>query len=122
MNTDTILQQFKLLKCFVRTKSENRCHYLCTAKDQNIEALSDLLRDFINEKLKLSDLKVIAKSLYPIRHLVRILADKKVKTKTKRKILLQFGVKLLLFPILEKDLIPCFGKIVKSSVRKNKIK
>lgn len=120
MNTDTVLEQFKLLKCFVRSKS--KCHYLCTIKDQNIEALSDLLHEFINEKLKLSDLKAKAKSLYPIRHLIRILADKKVKTKTKRKILLQFGVKLLLFPILEKDLIPCFGKLVKRNAKKNKIK
>ena len=100
--------RLKLLECFA--SSRHKCHYICTVDDQNIEALSQLVSDFIHRKIKVPGLKRITKILRPLRHLIRILADDKIETRTKRKILIQFGIKLLLYPILSKNLIPCFGR------------
>ena len=100
--------RLKLLECFAN--SEHKCHYICTVDDRSIEVVSDLVSDFIHKKIKVPGAKKIAKILRPIRHLIRILADDEIKTHTKRKILIQFGIKLLLYPIISKNLIPCFGK------------
>lgn len=106
----------KLLKCFI--SSRHKCRYICTVRDENIEALSSLLKDFLAQKLKLPNLGKIIKSLHPIRILLRKLADKTTKTRLKRKILLQFAIKLILYPILQKHLIPCYGKHVTAGLKK----
>lgn len=108
----SLKEKLQLLKCFSSTK--HKCRYLCTTNDENIEALGDLLQDYLGERLKIPNLKRITKVLHPIRHMIRVLADKKVKTQDKRKILLEFGVKLLLYPILQKNLIPCFGRLIEN--------
>ena len=108
--------RLKLLDCF--SCSEDKCTFICSASDDCIEALGSLLKVFLQSKLKLPNLHQITKALDPIRVLLRILADKKTKTRTKRKILLNFAIKIILYPILEQDLIPGYSEIVKK-VNKN---
>lgn len=108
-------QRLKLLKCF--TGSKHKCRYICTVDNESIEALSGLMSDFIRRKLKVPKIKKIIKMLQPVRHLIRILADSNVKTSTKRKILLQWGIRYILYPILSKTIIPCFNKACKHANR-----
>ena len=110
----------KLLKCFTCTR--NKCHYICTVSDANIEAIGKLVKAFLQKKLKLPNLRKITKTLFPIRLLLRILADRKTNTRYKRKILLNFAIKLILYPIIEKKFIPYYSHIVKRSLKKTKTK
>ena len=104
-------QRLKLLKCF--TGCKHKCRYICNVDNESIEALSGLMSDFIRRKLKVPKIKKIIKMLQPVRHLIRILADSDVKTSTKRKILIQWGIRYILYPILSKTIIPCFNRACK---------
>lgn len=108
---DKLERRLKLLKCFSSTK--HKCRYLCTANDENIEAVGELLHDYLREKIKIPNLKRVTRILHPIRYMIRSLADKTVKTQEKRKILLDFSVKLILYPIIKKQMIPSMSKFIK---------
>ena len=99
-----------LLKCF--TSSKHKCRYVCKTDNANIEVIASLLHAFLKNKLNIRNISKIIKILRPIRHLIRMIADKKIKTQQKRKILLHFAIRLILYPILQKKLIPSYAKII----------
>lgn len=51
-------------------------------------------------------MKRIIRKLLPLRFNLRKLADSKVSGREKRKILIDFGVRAIVYPILQKVLIP----------------
>ena len=102
-----------LLKCF--TSSKHKCRYVCKTDNANIEVIASLLHSFLKNKLNIRNISKIIKILRPIRHLIRMLADKKIKTQQKRKILLHFAIRVILYPILQKKLIPSYAKIINNN-------
>ena len=98
-------ERINLLKCFAN--SRHKCKYLCTTNDENIDAIGDLLYDFIHNNIKIRNVRKVLKTLHPVRKMIRVLADRKVKTRKKRKLLLEFGIRILLLPFIQKRLIPC---------------
>ena len=76
----------KHLSCFVKNKK--KVHLLCGCEEDVIHAISHLIYNFLKGKLKINKEKSMRKKLYPIRFELRKLSDKRVSTRTKRKILI----------------------------------
>ena len=99
------------LKCF--TKNKKKVHLLCGCEDDVIHAISLLLFNFLGGKLEVKKKAQVRKKLYPIRYFIRLLADKRVSLRRKRKILVDPGIRLILFPIIKSILVPTLLKSMK---------
>lgn len=99
------------LKCF--TKKRKKVHLICSCSDEIIHTISHLLYNFLHKKFKVKNFKKTKKELHPIRHFIRKLADKLVSTRVKRKILVNIGVRTILFPIIQNNLTPSLIKSLK---------
>ena len=106
----------QLLHCFAKCRRKGK--YICTADDKNIEALAGCMSDFINHQFKVPGWRKIMTKLEPVRHVIRILADKKTATRVKRKILIHFVLRMILFPLFSQCLIPCYDQACKKLDKK----
>ncbi len=95
------LQELKRFK-----QSSHKIHFLCKCDEKCIFVLSELIRSFLDNKFKIRNMKRITRKLFPLRFNLRKLADSKVSVKAKREILIDFGIRALVYPILQKVLIP----------------
>ena len=96
------------LDCFV--KNRKKVHLLCGCEEDIIHAISQLIYNFLKGKLKIKKEKLVRKKLYPIRFELRQLSDKRVCTRTKRKILVDREVRVILHPIIKNNLVPALLK------------
>ena len=101
------------LKCF--TKNKRKVHLLCGCEDEVIHAISLLIYNFLGGKLEVKKKAQVreVEKLYPIRHFLRVLADKRVSLKKKRKILVDPGIRPILHPIIKSILVPILLKSMK---------
>lgn len=104
-------QILKHLKCFVKDKKS--VHLLCGCEEDVIHAIAQLIYNFLKQKLKIKRPKIVRKKLYPIRFQLRQLSDKRVSTRTKRKILINKEVRSILHPIIKNILVPTLLKSMK---------
>jgi len=95
------IQELKRFK-----KCSRKIHFICKCDDSCIFVLSELIRNFLDNKFKIKNIKRILQKLLPLRFNLRRLADSKVSSREKRKILIDFGFRALVYPILQKVLIP----------------
>lgn len=95
------IQELKRFK-----QSSRKIHFICKCDDSCIFVLSELIKNFLDNKFKVKNMKRIIRKLLPLRFNLRKLADSKVSSREKRKILIDFGVRAIVYPILQKILIP----------------
>ena len=101
----------KKLTCFTRKKK--KVHLICSCDDEIIDTLAQLLYNFIQRKFKIKQEKKVREKLFPFRHSVRKLADKRISIKTKRKLLVDVGIRTILYPIIVHNLLPSLLKTMK---------
>ena len=101
-------QVLKNLECFAKNK--RKTHLLCGCDEDIIHAISQLIYNFLKGKLKIKREKSVRKQLYPIRLEIRKLADKRICTRTKRKILVDKNIREILHPIIKNNLLPALLK------------
>ena len=99
------------LKCF--TQRKKKIHLICSCSDEIIHSISHLLYNFLHNRLKVKSFQKTKEKLHPIRHWLRQLADRRVATRTKRKILVNIGVRTILYPIIKDNLLPSLLKTLK---------
>lgn len=99
------------LQCFSGNK--RKVHLICSCEDKIIHSLSQLIFNLLHAKIKLRNPKKTRQILSPIRHSLRKLADKRVSVRSKRKILVQVGIRTILFPIIRNNLLPSLVKSLK---------
>ena len=101
----------KQLKCFSTKKK--KVHLICSCDDQLIHTLSQLLFNFLKIRFKVKQKAKVNAKLSPIRHSIRKLADKRVSIRTKRKLLVNVGIRSLLYPMIVHNLLPSLLKTLK---------
>lgn len=106
----------KNLKCFTRDKK--KIHFVCCCEDNIIKSISQLLKHFLNKKLKIKKRTKLRRKLYPIRRHIRKLADVKVSLRGRRQILVDNKVSTILFPILKNTFVPELQKLVEKKNKK----
>ena len=99
------------LRCFSRDKK--KVHLICSCDDKIIHSISQLIFNLLHQKVKVKNPKKTKQLLSPIRHSLRKLADKRVSVRSKRKILVQVGIRSILFPIIQNNLLPSLVKSLK---------
>ena len=111
MSNQDLLWRLQQLKSFKRAR--HKVHFLCKCDDTCIFVLSELMKNFLEKKFKIRNKKRIIKKLLPLRFSLRKLADETVSCKEKRQILIDIGVRVIIYPILRKILIPMVLKLEK---------
>ena len=99
------------LRCF--SSSRKKVHLICSCEDEIIHSLSQLIFNLLHQKIKIKNIKKTKQLLSPIRHSLRKLSDKRVSIRNKRKILVQVGIRTILFPIIRNNLLPSLVKSLK---------
>lgn len=92
------------LLCFKKCKYKSS--FICSCSESEIHSLCKLINLFLKGKLQIRNQQQIIEKLAPIKRVLRILADKRITTKTKRKLFIQSAIQDILFPIISKVLIP----------------
>lgn len=103
------------LKSFIRKKK--KVHFLCRCNDQIIHNICHLIFNIFYGNLKIKNPKKTHKLLYPMRDILKKLCNRKVSTKVKRKILVDAGIRKILFPQIQDNFFPC---LLRSMPKKNK--
>lgn len=111
MTNDELIWRINELKLF--KKASQKTHFICKCNDTCIFVLSELTRNFLKNRFKIQNKKRICRKLFPLRFNLRKLADAKISIKEKRQILINIGVKALVYPIFQKILIPMLEHKVK---------
>lgn len=93
----------KFTKCKVKTQ------FICQCSDESVHCLCELCFNLINGNININ--KTVAKKLLPLRLQLHYLADENESVKAKRKLL--NSESQILFPILQKIVIPALKKQVK---------
>jgi len=104
MSSNDLQWRIQELKRFKRCS--RKIHFLCKCDDSCIFVLGELIDNFLQKKLKIKNIRKIVKKLRPVRVNLRMLADSKVPVKTKRQLLIDFSFRALVYPIIQKVLIP----------------
>ena len=110
----------KNVRCF--TSARKKIHLVCGCDDAIVTSISYLIRSFLEEQLTVKKKSTIGKKLYPIRKSLRALADKRVSTREKRKILTSPNVGKILHPIIKDTLAPALQKSLENRKKKKKKK
>ena len=92
------------LLCFKKCKYKSS--FICCCSDGEIHSFCKLIELFLKGKLQIRNKIKVIEKLAPIKRVLRILANKSINTKTKRKLLIQTSLQDILFPIVLKVLIP----------------
>lgn len=92
------------LLCFKKCK--HKSGFICSCSDSEIHSICQLINLFLKGKLNIKNEKQVIKKLSPIQDVLRKLVRKDLCISTKRKLLIQFALQKILFPILAKVLIP----------------
>ena len=92
------------LLCFKKCKYKSS--FICSCTDSEIHSLCKLIEFFLKGKLNIKNKKQVIKTLSPIKNVLRVLVDKSICIKTKRKLFIQVALQEILFPIIAKVLIP----------------
>ena len=95
----------KFTKCKVKTQ------FICQCSDEAVHCLCELCFNLINRNIVLKN-KTVAKKLLPLRLILHYLADENQSVKEKRKLL--NSESKILFPILQKKVIPALRKQVQN--------
>ena len=85
-------------------KTSRKIHFLCKCDDKCIIEISEIMRNFLDNNFKLPKMKKITRNLRSLRFNLRMLADSQVSIRDKRKLLIGFGARALLYPLLCKIL------------------
>lgn len=99
------------LKSF--TRSKKKVHFICACQDEIIHNIGQLLYNFLHGKFKVKKSKSTHKQLFNIRYYIRKLANKQISVRNKRKILVEVGVRTILFKIIQENLLPGLVKSMK---------
>ena len=86
------------LLCFKKCKYKSS--FICSCSESEIHSLCKLINLFLKGKLQIRNQQQIIEKLAPIKRVLRILADKRITTKTKRKLFIQSAIQDILFPII----------------------
>ena len=91
------------------TKCKVKAQFICQCSDESVHCLCELCFNLINGNITIN--KAVAKKLFPLRLQLHFLADENESVKEKRKLL--NSESQVLFPILQKIVIPALKKQVK---------
>ena len=104
MTQSEIHERLKHLKYFKQNKQKPL--FVCKCEDIVIVAICELVKGFIKNKFKIKNIKTILQKLSNIKDKLRRLADTRISIRQKRKVLIDFGVQTLFYPVLCGRLIP----------------
>ena len=93
------------------TKCKAKTQFICQCSDEAVHCLSELCFNLINGNIALKK-KTLVKNLLPLRLILHFLADENESVKEKRKLLILNSE--ILFPILQKKVIPALRKQVQN--------
>ena len=104
LSQDDFKWRMSHLKDFKKAKQKQ--YFLCKCSSDVIFCVTELIQNFLKNKLNLKNIKAIAKKLSKIKDELKILADSRISHKQKREILIRKVVQKVLFPVLQKFFIP----------------
>ena len=110
MDQCEIRERLKHLKCFKQNRQKS--FFVCKCEDIVIVALCEVVKDFIQNKFKIKNIKTILQKLVNIKDKLRRLVDHRVSIRQKRQILIDFTVQSLLYPLLCSRPIPFLEKVI----------